>query len=91
MKFAIIKERKNPPDKRAVLSPKAAVALQKIFPQAKVIVESDDNRTFSDEEYRQNGIEVKESIEECDVLLGVKEVPVEALIPHKKYFFLHCC
>lgn len=87
MKFAIIKERKNPPDKRAVLSPKAAVALQKIFPQAKVIVESDDNRTFSDEEYRQNGIEVKESIEECDVLLGVKEVPVEALIPHKKYFF----
>ena len=87
MKFAIIKERKNPPDKRAVLSPKAAVALQKIFPHAKVIVESDDNRTFSDEEYRQNGIEVKESIEECDVLLGVKEVPVEALIPQKKYFF----
>ena len=23
----------------------------------------------------------------CDVLFGVKEVPVEALIPNKKYFF----
>lgn len=87
MKFAIIKERKNPPDKRAVLSPKAAATVQKMFPQAKVIVESDGNRTFSDEEYRQAGVQVTQNVEDCDVFLGVKEVPVEALIPNKKYFF----
>ncbi|MFD1314921.1 NAD(P)-dependent oxidoreductase [Namhaeicola litoreus] len=87
MKFAIIKERKNPPDKRAVLSPNAADELQQMFPQARVIVESDTNRTFSDQEYRQKGVEVKDQIEDCDVFLGVKEVPVEALIPNKKYFF----
>src|SRR5690606_11738470 len=33
------------------------------------------------------GIEVTEDVSDCDVLLGVKEVPVEALIPGKKYFF----
>ena len=87
MKFAIIKERKNPPDKRAVLSPMAAAKLQQTFPDALVLVESDNNRIFSDQEYLQAGVQVTQNVEDCDVLLGVKEVPVEALIPNKKYFF----
>ena len=28
------------------------------------------------------------NIEECDVLIGVKEVPIEALVPNKKYILL---
>ena len=32
-------------------------------------------------------MEVAHKMEQCDVLLGVKEVPIEALIPNKKYFF----
>lgn len=87
MKFAIIKERKNPPDKRAVLSPEACAALKKKFPSSDIKVESDTNRAFSDEEYRKFGIEVTNDISDCDVLLGIKEVPVELLIPNKKYFF----
>ena len=87
MKFAIIKERKNPPDKRVVLTPKACQKLLKTFPQIEIKVESSDVRTFSDEDYKNIGLEVSEKIDDCDVMLGVKEVPVEALIPNKKYFF----
>ncbi len=85
--FAIIKERKNPPDRRVVFSPEKCREVLKRFPEARIIVESSDIRIFPDEAYREAGLEVKNDISEADVLLGVKEVPVEALIPNKKYFF----
>ena len=85
--FAIIKERKNPPDRRVVFSPQKCQEVIKAFPEARIIVEASNVRIFPDEAYRQAGFEVKEDISEADVLLGVKEVPIEALIPHKKYFF----
>ena len=87
MKFALIRERKNPPDRRVVLTPDACAQLLKSFPGMEILVESSPNRTFTDEEYRAKGIEVSEDISSADVMLGVKEVPVEALIPNKKYFF----
>ncbi|MEN8126148.1 MAG: NAD(P)-dependent oxidoreductase [Bacteroidota bacterium] len=87
MKFAIIKERKNPPDKRAVLSPNACQELIKTFPKIEIKVESSKNRTFSDEDFSKIGLEITKNVEDCDVMLGVKEVPIDALIPNKKYFF----
>ena len=87
MKFGIIKERKNPPDRRVVFSPEALLKLQIAYPQASFKVESSDIRIFTDEQYSNLGIEVSEDMSDCDVLFGVKEVPVEALIPNKKYFF----
>jgi alanine dehydrogenase len=87
MKFGIIKERKNPPDRRVVFTPEELVRLQNEHPEAKVKVESSDIRIFSDEEYRNLGIEVSDDVSDCDVLFGVKEVPIESLIPNKKYFF----
>ena len=87
MKFGIIKERKNPPDRRVVFTPTALQRLQKEHPEAIIKVESSDIRFFKDEEYRDLGIEVVNDVSDCDVLFGVKEVPVDALIPNKKYFF----
>lgn len=87
MIFGIIKERKNPPDKRVVFTPEELVRLQKEHPEAKVKVEHSDIRVFSDEQYKELGIEVTDDMSDCDVLFGVKEVPVDALIPNKKYFF----
>lgn len=87
MKFAIIRERKNPPDRRVVLTPKACEQLLDTFPEMEIIVESSPNRTFSDQEYIDRGIKVAHDITSAEVMLGVKEVPVEALIPDKKYFF----
>jgi hypothetical protein len=87
MKFGIIKERKTPPDRRVVFSPSALLLVKKQFPNADLKVESSDIRVFTDAEYTEKGFEVSDNMDDCDVLLGVKEVPVEALIPNKKYFF----
>ena len=87
MKFGIIRERKNPPDKRVVLSPSLCQNVANKFSEAKLIVEPSPIRIFSDKEYMESGIKVAAEMETCDVLLGVKEVPIEALVPNKKYFF----
>ena len=55
--------------------------------QVEIIVERSEFRIFKDEEYSDLGIEVTTDMTSCDVLFGVKEVPIEALIPDKKYFF----
>ena len=85
--FGIIRERKNPPDMRVVLSPQACQKVLNTFPEAKITVEPSPLRVFSDEEYREAGLSVASSMDNCDVLIGVKEVPIESLIPNKKYFF----
>jgi len=87
MKFGIIKERKNPPDRRVVFTPEELVRLQSDYPDALVKVESSDIRVFPDEDYSKLGIEVAEDISDCEVFFGVKEIPVDYLIPNKKYFF----
>ena len=87
IKFALIKERKTPPDRRVVFSPNKLKEAKEKFPEAEFKVESSDIRIFTDEEYRQAGFEVVEDVSDCDVMLGVKEVPLPNLIPNKKYFF----
>jgi len=87
MKFAIIKERKNPPDRRVVLSPQACEKIVQEFPKAEILVESSDVRVFNDSKYSKLGFKVQDDVSEADVMLGVKEVPIDALIPNKKYFF----
>ena len=87
MKFGIIKERKNPPDRRVVFSPEKLQEFQNTFQNATIKVERSDIRVFSDDAYREVGLEVANDVSDCDVLLGVKEVPMDALIPNKKYFF----
>jgi alanine dehydrogenase len=87
MKFGIIKERKNPPDRRVVFTPEELVRLKTEHPEALIKVESSDIRVFSDEQYSNLGLEVATDMTDCDVLFGVKEIPVDALIPNKKYFF----
>ena len=87
IKFALIKERKSPPDRRVVFSPKKCRNLLETFPDATVVVEKSEVRVFDDYLYEKEGIELADELLNCDVMLGVKEVPIKALIPHKKYFF----
>ncbi len=87
IKFAIIKERKSPPDRRVVFSPKKCQKFISQFSDAELIVESSDVRFFKDEAYAEAGFQVTANVSDCDVMIGVKEVPIPALIPNKKYFF----
>jgi alanine dehydrogenase len=86
MKFGILKERKNPPDRRVVFTPNQLVTLKQLYKEIEFQVETSDSRIFTDAEYQDIGIEVSENISDCDVFFGVKEIPIEALIPNKSYF-----
>lgn len=85
--IGLIRERKLHPDTRVALTPVQCVALQNRFPEVKIHVESSPDRCFTDDEYRAAGIEVVADLNSCQVLLGIKEVPLEYLIPEKTYFF----
>lgn len=85
--FGILKERKTPPDRRVVLSPEACQSLEDQYPDMKIIVEPSNIRVFADSHYSEKKLEVASKMEACEVLLGVKEVPIASLIPNKSYFF----
>ena len=88
MKFTLIKERKSPPDRRVVFSPETFLHAKTLFPSATFTVESSDVRVFSDQDYKNEGFLIEKTIDAPEVLFGVKEVPVEALIPNTSYFFV---
>jgi alanine dehydrogenase len=87
MKIGIIKEYKLPPDKRVVFSPEKCIETLQKFPRVEFFIEKSDIRCFSDLEYEEMGLNVVTDLSNCDVLIGVKEVPIEKLIDNKKYFF----
>ncbi|MFP4089911.1 MAG: NAD(P)-dependent oxidoreductase [Cyclobacteriaceae bacterium] len=87
MKVALIREGKIPADSRVTLSPEQAAEVQQKFSHVQVYCQSSEIRCFTDEQYREQGIEVIKDVSDCDILLGVKEVPIPELIPDKTYFF----
>jgi alanine dehydrogenase len=86
MRIGIIEERKNPPDTRVPLSPTQCREIEDSF-EVEFLVEKSDSRCFKDHEYSSEGIRIVDSVKDCEILLGVKEVPISHLIPNKTYFF----
>ncbi|MCU0449194.1 MAG: NAD(P)-dependent oxidoreductase [Bernardetiaceae bacterium] len=90
MKIGLIREGKNPPDRRAPLTPAQAYALTQATwasGPVEVYVQPSPIRCFADAEYAALGLPLTEDLSHCDVLLGIKEVPVDQLIPEKIYLF----
>lgn len=87
VKIGIIREGKTPVDHRVPLTPHQASLVKATFPHVDLVVQRSDIRCFSDKEYESKGIMTTDSVADCDILLGVKEVPINELIPGKTYFF----
>jgi saccharopine dehydrogenase (NAD+, L-lysine forming) len=87
MKIGILREGKIPHDKRVPFTPEQCKQIQIDFPGTEIIVQPSSFRCYTDEEYTQQNILVAEDISSCDVLMGVKEVPVDNLMEGKVYFF----
>ncbi|MGD1958842.1 MAG: NAD(P)-dependent oxidoreductase [Fulvivirga sp.] len=85
--IGIIKEGKVPIDKRVPFTPAQTSEIQSQFEGVKVKVQSSEVRAFSDQEYEEQGLTLTSDMSDCDVFFGVKEVPIEELIPNKTYFF----
>lgn len=87
IKLGILREGKVPPDKRVSFTPQQAEEIEQRYPHVKVIVQPSPVRCFSDQEYADCGLEVKENLKSCNILMGIKEVQIPALIDNKTYLF----
>lgn len=85
--IGLIREEKIPADNRVALTPAQCKWIHKNSDTVRVVVQSSENRCFSNKEYLSAGVEVKDHLNDCDILLGIKEVPPEKLIPGKTYLF----
>ena len=87
IKIGLIKEGKLPADNRVALTPAQCKWIQKDFQDVQIIVQSSSTRCFSDREFSIAGAEVKNNVNDCDIFLGIKEVPIEQLVAEKTYLF----
>ena len=85
--IGLIREGKIPGDNRVALIPSQCKWIVKQFTDSKIIVQPSPHRCFTDSEYEQAGILVSEDLSSCDILLGIKEVPVGQIIEGKTYLF----
>ena len=85
MRIGIIREEKVPADKRVAFTPQQCKIIQEVF-GIEVLVQSSALRCFDDALYRAQGLQVLDDVSDCDVLFGVKEVPVAKIIEGKCYF-----
>ena len=90
LRIGILRETKNPPDRRVPLTPPQIIALEEMYPYSEFYVQPSNSRCYSDEEYEYLDIPLKEDMSDCDILMGIKEVDKRTLIPGKTYlFFAH--
>ncbi|WP_040680560.1 NAD(P)-dependent oxidoreductase [Niabella aurantiaca] len=87
VKIGLIREGKIPHDSRVALTPAQCKWLQAHRTGLSFIVQPSPGRCYKDEEYDRAGIPLSEDLTACDILLGIKEVPVGDLIDHKTYLF----
>jgi NAD/NADP transhydrogenase alpha subunit len=85
--IGLIREGKTPPDKRVALTPQQCAEVMQRYPHVRILAEPSPARCYRDEEYADAGAVVTTDLSNCNVLLGIKEVPVDQLIPSKTYFF----
>jgi saccharopine dehydrogenase (NAD+, L-lysine forming) len=85
--IGLIREGKVPADNRVALTPAQCKWLRQHINGIQIIVQPSDTRCFPDREYQSAGAELKEDLGGCNLLLGIKEVPVNMLIDGKQYMF----
>lgn len=87
LKIGIVRETKNPPDRRVPFTPSQCRKLLDSYPPLEIVVQPSDYRCYGNEEYAAEGIVLAEDLSDCSVLMGVKEVKINALLDGKTYFF----
>lgn len=87
VKIGLIREGKVPIDHRVALSPAHAAKVAELYPEVEIVAQRSDIRCFADEDYQNAGVSVVESLEDCDIIFGVKEVALPSLLAGKTYFF----
>jgi len=87
IKVGLLREGKIPADNRVALTPLQCKWVQQHFNGVEVVAQHSLTRCFTDAEYKRAGIKIADDMSDCDILMGIKEVPITDLIPHKTYLF----
>ena len=87
LRIGLIIERKVPADERVAFTPKQCAHLLETVPGIEIVVEPSPIRCYKDEEYIAQGITMNEDLSDCDILIGIKEVPADKFIYGKTYLF----
>ncbi len=87
MKIGILKEGKIPVDHRVPITPELGKEIKANHPEVILVCKRSDIRCYKDEDYTAHNIDLTDDVSDCDVLVGVKEVPIPELIAGKTYFF----
>ena len=85
-KIAIIRESRSD-DRRTPLVPAHIKELLSTFSDLSISVQPSNHRCFSDQEYEEQGAIITEDLSACNLVLGVKEIEPDLLIPLKSYMF----
>lgn len=85
--IGLLKENKIPADNRVALTPAQCKWIQANYPHVSICVQSAPDRCFKDEEYKRAGVDILSDLSNCDILVGIKEVPPAQLLSHKTYLF----
>ncbi|MFN5460960.1 MAG: alanine dehydrogenase, partial [Bacteroidota bacterium] len=80
IKIGVLREEKSPPDRRVPLTPLICSELLLKYPELEIYIQPSSIRCYSDDEYLSFGLNLKEDLSDCDILMGVKEVPSSKLL-----------
>tara|TARA_B100000683_G_scaffold266813_1_gene299655 strand:- start:1025 stop:2260 length:1236 start_codon:yes stop_codon:yes gene_type:complete len=87
MKIGLLREGKVPPDERVALTPEQCIEFRDRWPDVELVVQTSEVRRIKDSEYIEYGMDVVHDVSDCDILIGVKEVNIEDLVPGKTFLF----
>ena len=84
--LAVLKEARID-ENRTPFSPSQISDLLNIFSNLKIIVQPSERRCFKNEDYLKAGVQITDDLSSADIIFGVKEVDISALIKDKTYLF----
>ena len=88
-RIGIRREDKDPWEARVPLIPEDVAFLTRSS-AAEIVVQPSPQRVFAEDEYVRAGARVYEDLSACDIVLAVKEIPLELFTPGATYaFFSH--
>ena len=85
--IGILRETKDPPDRRVPFSPAQCSSLLERYSRLSILVQPSSNRCYTGREYEAAGITLAEDLSGCEVLMGVKEVKPDTLMEKRTYLF----
>lgn len=74
-------------ERRSPLTPANCKELLSAVPGLKILVEASNTRVFQNIEFKAAGCEIVTDLSSCDLILGIKQIPIGKFIPGKTHMF----